>query len=249
MKDTVYIEELHTLLKNNISKINLDYDSELKTIAITKDCIEKEISAYNISPVKSGDIYKMKNIFLISCYILKRYLPHCGFLNDFYQSNADSIKELKYLYNNGDFLNEKEFNNFKYYKWINSDNSKEINNKLFIHKVFLNFIIFAGPIIIPSLFSSISNVCNNESFGFLGNLFAWFMISAFASPILFPIEILLARLYCNALDNKYYTSIEQHFNIKIDHSTKAGDIATGALALKTHLSLKNAWKKGDWIEK
>lgn len=244
-----YIDSLYAELKNWICGNVFDYNLIIRTISVIKEHTEEELRVYEKSPVKTITRQEIINILLQSTFIKENYFDDYAVRSDFYQSNIKTVEELKRLYNNGEFLNENDFKIVKYYKWLQSDKFKKIKSKLLLFEILIVFTVFIGPLIVSTFVLFIGEVCLKLPTSFLGSLFTCFMISAFASPVLLPIEILLNRMFCNILDDKYYTFIEQHFGIKIDRSTKVGDIATVALATKTHVSLSNALKKGSWIEK
>ena len=243
------IEELKTSIKElkaaledkKRQKIISEYNLLLDTLNIIKQHTEKEVNTIQITESLTVDkLDVLKSRLLICDYILKHYdkISNC---DNICSSQELAINEVKYLYNNGNFINENTFNIFRYNKWLQSDKGQELVNKINCYKVVLYILCLLGPIFLPAFIPSGTSS--------LENVVGSFAISAFASPILLPVECFIAYLLTKTLDDKYYTTIEQRFNIKIDHSSEKSDIAAVGLAMKTHYSLSNEWKKGDWIEK
>lgn len=251
MTNSCKIKQLEeTAKKAEWQQVICEYNNILNCVYITKLHLDKEIDIIlNKEKVKKECANKLKNTFQVCLYILQNYKIITFSEVENFEKQYKKIKEVKYLYNEGKYRTEMELNIFKYNKWQESPAGICAKNKLFTYQTGITLSCFLAPVFLPTIISIFMEVFNHTSMGIAYYLLGWFAVSAFASPILLPLEIIFAHYFKKGLKSKYLYRIEEYFNIKTSNSVTTADIATGALALKTHLSLKNAWKKGDWIEK
>lgn len=156
--DEKYIE-IETLRRKTVKE---DYITLYNLIIQVGEHIKLEISNFNSSVYLNFDavysaLAKLKNNYRIAEYIKDKYDYHHV---DFSYPQRVKLKELTSLYNNGVFMEEEQFNIFRYNKWSTTYEAEEVNNNLTKKEIHIWLLSLFGPLLYCAILRGILLLSN-----------------------------------------------------------------------------------------